>query len=488
MRSAKSMGVAAATAIVASAALVIGSSGAAHAATSPPWEPDQSATGTVAFYDASGTVITGGSINDNPMAAYAVASAPVRAGDTRAVLDEAQPNPNSSPPSLWNNDQLSAVTTFPVTAAGAPASIKSLTTPVVTGAGGDLNLSDFIGEFPNTDPTGAGCAYAATPSGCTNTAYQNIYQLRIKTLNTDGVLTDNYATADILVSGTTWTQIYPVTGAPTTTTLTVAPTGSASEGDSVTLTATTALGSDSTVHPAGTVQFKENGATVGDPATVDTTTGIATLATTALTPTAPDGAALTATFTPTDTADAPSTSTAVTYTVNPVAAKPKITGTVKTGDTVTCKATLTSAEKATYEFDASGKKVGAKSKLTIPGSANGKKLTCTVSVKIGSGSSSSATSAASKVGEGKLKTTKKPTLSGKGKVGAKEKVKPGKWSAKAKYSYQWLLNGKKIKHATKSSFKPVKNDGGKKLSCRVTAKASGFTSGSATTKAVKLKK
>jgi hypothetical protein len=87
-----------------------------------------------------------------------------------------------------------------------------------------------------------------------------------------------------------------------------------------------------------------------------------------------------------------------------------------------------------------------------------------------------------------LKNTGKPTLSGPHKVGKKEKVNHGSWSPHAsKYSYQWYLGGSKIKHATKSSYKPVSQDRGKKISCKVTAKKSGYIAASAKTKGVRVK-
>ena len=48
---------------------------AAQAAT-PPWEPDPNARGNVVFYDATGHVVTGGSIDDSPVAAFVQAAAP----------------------------------------------------------------------------------------------------------------------------------------------------------------------------------------------------------------------------------------------------------------------------------------------------------------------------------------------------------------------------------------------------------------------------
>ena len=198
-----------AAAVAATAGLLLAVAPAASAA-APPYEPVAGSTGTIAFYDASGNQVTSGSINDSPIAAYAVASQTIVAGDTQAVLQGAQPNP-SADPGNWNVDQLGSFTNYPL--ATGPANIQTLsqTHPVETGAAGDFSVKNFLDEFPNTDPSGIGCAYAATPAGCTNTGYQNLYQIRMKTSHA-GTQSDKYAVADVLVSGTTWTQVYPVVG------------------------------------------------------------------------------------------------------------------------------------------------------------------------------------------------------------------------------------------------------------------------------------
>ena len=74
------------------------------------------------------------------------------------------------------------------------------------------------------------------------------------------------------------------------------------------------------------------------------------------------------------------------------------------------------------------------------------------------------------------------------RVGRKAKVNAKAAAPKAKLSYQWLRNGKKIKGATKKTYKVAKKDLGKSLSVKVTAKYSGFPSRSATTSKVKAKK
>src|ERR1700722_3416373 len=88
---------------------------AAHAATSPIWEPDPNAVGTINFYNSSGHQIIGGLISDLPFSAYAVGSTLPRAGDTKALLEYAQPDPNVADPASWSVAPTSAqATTFPV--------------------------------------------------------------------------------------------------------------------------------------------------------------------------------------------------------------------------------------------------------------------------------------------------------------------------------------------------------------------------------------
>ena len=47
---------------------------ASAAAGDPTFEPDPQSVGSIAFYDTSGNVITGGAVSDNPLAAYYKAS------------------------------------------------------------------------------------------------------------------------------------------------------------------------------------------------------------------------------------------------------------------------------------------------------------------------------------------------------------------------------------------------------------------------------
>lgn len=487
---------------IVSAGAVFGAT-AARADTTPVWEPDPSAVGTLNFFDASGNPLTRGSISDVPFAAYAVGDHLPRPADTKAILEFSQPNKNQSNPANWNVAGISSLaTSFPVTAgAGVPTSISSLDSshPVYTGSNTDNSLEQDIFAFPNTGPSGdsfdgaSGCAYSGTVAGCTDANYENLYQIRL--ITTDG--SDNsltYDDADIMVDGATgtWSQVYPapfVAANTTATTLSPSPASPTTQGTSVTLTATVTASDDST--PAGSVQFKEDGTAIGTPVSVTPTDADHETATYTSSAFNPGQHTFTATFSPTDgTSYGGSTSDDLSYLVNPKAKTPTITGTAKVGSTVTCNEPTTLGEAAAFTWKANGTKIGSGRTLTLPGSAAGKSLTCSVTLSVTGGTPSSATSAAKKVAlGGPIKNTKAPAISGKAKVGKTVKVSTGSWSPKpATYSYQWLLNGKAIKHATKSSFKIVKKDKGKKLSCKVTAKKTGYGSGSATSKSVKVKK
>ncbi|MEA2922794.1 MAG: hypothetical protein QOF07_2759, partial [Bradyrhizobium sp.] len=257
----------------------------AQAAT-PPFEPDPNTRGAVTFYDAAGNVVTGGNISDSPMTAYAQASARGRTSDNTATLFGYAAQPGVNTLAWTHGEQMSAGNTFPVT--GAPANIASSPNPTVAGAPGELSLAQLQTDFPSTDPT--------TPG---------VYQIRIVTSGVGGADTQ-YFRADIQITGSTWTQIFPVAVQNTTTTLSVAPPSPQPSGTNVSMTA--AVSPSSAV---GSVQFKDGGANLG-PA-VSVTAGTASMSTTAL---AVGSHNLSAVFAPTDpTAFTTSTSNTVPYAI-----------------------------------------------------------------------------------------------------------------------------------------------------------------------------
>ena len=264
--------------------LLLASAGTASAAATPPYEPDPISVGALTLYDASGNVITGGSINDAPFAKYVAASGVIRAGDTKATLYAALPK-NGVDSLGWTPYQLSGSPSFPNTS--APAPLNSLTTPVVTQTATDVTLATLVGDLPNT----------ATD------AYKGLYQLRIKTSGGNPGSSASYASADIQITGNTWALVYPVQN--TTTTLSANPSSPQEDGTQVTLTAT--------ISPAvaGQVQFKDGSANIGSSVAVAngtaTTTWVAT----------PQGThSLSAVFTPSASAFNGSTG-ALSFLVNP---------------------------------------------------------------------------------------------------------------------------------------------------------------------------
>ena len=314
--------------------LLAGPSGAAATVPSPPpYFPDAGATttmGGIDFFNAAGVQITTGSTTTSPFAGFAVAQNAPAAG-TKATAFIYTPL-NGSPPGSWGGAQVTGATTYPIS---APASLSALTNPIVTGGSGDTDVADYISTHPNNDVS-------------TTDGYAGMYAVRIKVSGQLG-----YASADIFVSGTTWTQVdgsytSPAHGGgsgPVTTTTAIAANQASpvSAGTSVTFTATLTPSS-----AVGAVQFMDGTSTLGSPVTVSAGT-----ATSVATTTLPAGThSITAVFTPADaTAFVTSTSSAISFVVNSGGGSGPVTTTtavaanqaspVSAGTSVTFTATLT---------------------------------------------------------------------------------------------------------------------------------------------------
>ena len=313
---------------------------AAHdaAAATPPWEPvgNPPQVGGLTFYNAAGTEITSGS-TAAPLAAYIQGTALPRSGDTLATLEAFTPV-NGVPAGQWNGEGVSGTTAFPN--ASAPAALASSPLPLVTGSDLDYSLADYIGDFPNNDTSSDG--------------YAGLYVLRLFTSAPEKGPSTTYDSADISISGTTWTLVYTQTPTttPTTTTLSASPASPQPSGTPVTLTAT--------VSPAasGTVQFEVGTTDIGSPVTV--TSGVAT----AVTSTLPSGDdSLSAVFTPTagngytgstGTATYTIQATPTTTTLSASPASPQPSGTP-----VTLTATVSPAASGTVQFEVGTTDIGS---------------------------------------------------------------------------------------------------------------------------------
>jgi hypothetical protein len=295
--------IAGAAALVITGGVLASAVGTAAAAGPPPWEPDPGSLGSLTLYNSAGVVVTGGN-NLSHLFDYAQASTADANTGIKATLNFAQPTPGEAT-GIWPVGQASTSVVTPPTAAGTPPALAASTTPVSTSGATGANLTNFI----------------ASQVAPTATGYVNVYQVRVVTGGGGGGSGANaqYWEDDIQVnpSAGTWTQIFPAVAQATSTTLTAAPSPALTT-QSVTLTATESPAT------AGSVDFKDGAADLGSSAVNGS--GVATLPHTFATS---GSQSLTATFTPTDTADfsgstggttlqvnVPSTPTSTSLTVN----------------------------------------------------------------------------------------------------------------------------------------------------------------------------
>ena len=297
----------------------------------PPWEPDPNSVGGLTFYNSSGDVITGGSINDSPIAAYVQGGAVVNPLDTRATLYGYLPV-NGQSPGQFSGEALGASTLYPNSS--APAPLNTSTLPLETGASGDETIAELMSDFPNLDTS--------------NDGYANMYVLRLKTTR-PGSNNTTYDSADIMISGSTWSIVYGAV-TPTTTTLTASPPSPQPSGTSVTLTATVTTGAP------GTVQFEEGSTDIGSPVTVSG--GTAQTSTSTLPVGADD---LSAVFTPTAGSGYSGSTGTLTYTVatpttTTLTASP--TSPQFAGTSVTLTATVSPTLAGTVQFEVGTSPIG----------------------------------------------------------------------------------------------------------------------------------
>jgi DNA-binding beta-propeller fold protein YncE len=90
-------------------------------------------------------------------------------------------------------------------------------------------------------------------------------------------------------------------------------------------------------------------------------------------------------------------------------------------------------------------------------------------------------SAAYAVAAGTLKKSR-PAIAGKAKVGRRLRAKHRTWTAGTRFRYRWYASGKKIRHATKASYKIAEKYAGKKITVRVIGSKTGYLTAKATSK------
>jgi hypothetical protein len=178
-----------------------------------------------------------------------------------------------------------------------------------------------------------------------------------------------------------------------------------------------------------------------------------------------------------------------TETAVPGAPSPTITGSTRVGGTATCSATNRAHGSGTYEWYVGETKVATGPTYTIAAAAYRKRLHCTArlsnnAAKFGPAGASSPVT----VGRGgPLRSTSPPGFNGQYRAGQRMSVTHGEWSPKAtSWTYQWLIGSKKIPGATDNKYKIAMKYKGKRITCRVTAHASGYAPGTATPKSLKV--
>lgn len=232
--------------VLASSAMVLGATSASASTAGNGgvvvgWQPDTTNDlGVLDFYDAAGQQITSGSITASPMAAFYASNA---VGAPSGYVATTTPEAGNS--ATWSGTQpITTTQAFPKS--GLPGVLAGFAGAVVADNSGGSFQTNQINTFPN---------------GMSTTGYANLYEVRMYV----GSDNTHWYAADIQVSGTTWTQVFPVQTAPTVTVSSTSANPSIT-GTAINLTATlgTAL--------AGKVQFNEGGTPVGSPVAVSGST------------------------------------------------------------------------------------------------------------------------------------------------------------------------------------------------------------------------
>ncbi len=289
-----------------------------------PWEPLPLSTsaGGLLFFNATGQQITSGKITAQPFAAYAEGTSVLNANDKTATLYAYTPVKGVAA-GKWTGQLLGGTTAYPN--ASAPPPLKTSPFPVYTGAPTDTSLKTYIASVPNV------------PTPPTN-GYADLYVIRLVTSNP--TTTTSYNSADIKITGTTWSVVYPTS----VTTVSASPSSPQHYGTNVKFTATL-------TPPAatGSVQFLNRTTDIGTPVTV--ATGKASITETTL----PAGTNLiNAVFTPTSSGLYSNSVGNLVYSVTAAPTKTALTttptGSQAFGQNVKLTATVTPAVAGNVQF------------------------------------------------------------------------------------------------------------------------------------------
>lgn len=317
------------------------------------------------------------------------------------------------------------------------------------------------------------------------TSLSGTYTLRLQCLDTNLQATDEFTiTTQWTAGGTSGTGTYVAasTATATSTVVGLENAGPVLSGATNVLTATV-----TPTDAVGTVRFKSGSTFISSPinvvggtATLDSYVGAAGLNN------------LTAVFTPTDPDTyGASTSAVKTYSV---LGTPTVSGTTRVGQKLTCVAPAVAPGVA---LPATGKAVlwlkngvstgSSANPVTAPASWLNANITCRVTLTKDA-VSVNRTSAAKKVTAGVApRYTVRPKVLGTTRVGRLLTCSPGTWSpAATSYKYQWFRGAAAISGKTARTYRTVRADKGKLVTCRVTAVRTGHLSGVAKAPARKI--
>jgi hypothetical protein len=183
---------------------------------------------------------------------------------------------------------------------------------------------------------------------------------------------------------------------------------------------------------------------------------------------------------------------AFTVTTAPVrnTAVPTITGTVQVGSTVTAVPGTWVPATATYGYqwylDGTRMRGAQNAALPLTGAMGGHQLTVVVLARADGYSDGTATSAAALVALGPpVRNTTLPSIAGTPKVGRTVTAVVGAWTpAPTAYTYQWYLDGARMRGAQNATLPLTAAMAPHKLTVVVAAQSTGYADGAATSKAV----
>lgn len=169
---------------------------------------------------------------------------------------------------------------------------------------------------------------------------------------------------------------------------------------------------------------------------------------------------------------------------------PKISGTAKVGKVLEAKPGTwkPSGVRFAYQWYRGTTAIdgATRSSYVLTAKDRGKRITVQVTgSKAGYASVARKSKATKKVALGTL-TTAKPKIAGTAKVGKTLTAKAGTWKpAGLTLTYQWYRSGRKIGGATQAGYVPTTKDKGRKLTVKVTGRAPGYATRTATSTATR---